>query len=58
MAMETAINEKAKIHSFALDGEDEGVVLENLSLKKWESKSHMYREAIRVLNHQLKEKTA
>jgi len=58
MAMETAICEKAKIHSFALDREDEGVVLENLSLKKWESKSHMYREAIRVLNHQLKEETA
>ena len=58
MAMETAISKKAKIHSFALDREDEDVVLENLSLDKFESKSHMYRIAIRVLNHQLKEATA
>ena len=57
MASQTATPEKVKIHSFALDNEDECVVLENLSLKKWESKSHMYREAIRTLNHQLKEAT-
>lgn len=45
---------KPKTHSFQLDAEDECVVFENLSLKKWESKSHMYREAIRILNKQLK----
>jgi len=54
MASEMTSAIKPKTHSFQLDAEDECVVFENLSLKKWESKSHMYREAIRILNKQLK----
>lgn len=54
MASEMLELTKPKTHSFQLDIDDESVVRENLRMKKWESKSHMYREAIRCLNKQLK----
>lgn len=55
MASEMVETIKPKTHSFQLNPEDEAVVFENLTMKKWESKSHMYREAIRVLNKSLKQ---
>lgn len=55
MASEMVETIKPKTHSFQLNPEDEAVVFENLTMKKWESKSHMYREAIRVLNKELKQ---